>query len=111
MLAALMLSMGITLTFKDFRDCLSKPVPVAVNFVCCYVLMPALAFSIGTLCGLSSALMAGLVLVGSINGGQARGGAKGERRRSIVSQTLLSPPRRRPTCARTSPRATWPCRL
>ena len=34
MLAALMLSMGITLTLKDFQDCLSKPVPVAINFVC-----------------------------------------------------------------------------
>jgi len=71
MLAALMLSMGITLTLKDFQDCLAKPVPVAINFFCCYLLMPALAFAIGSLLGLNSALMAGLVLVGSINGGQA----------------------------------------
>ena len=70
-LAALMLSMGITLTLKDFQDCLSKPIPVAVNFIACYVLMPALAFAISKFLALSPALMAGLVLVGSINGGQA----------------------------------------
>jgi bile acid:Na+ symporter, BASS family len=91
MLAALMLSMGITLTLKDFQDCLSKPVPVAINFVCCYLLMPALAFGIGQLMGLNSALMAGLVLVGSINGGQASNLctyiAKGDVALSVVMTT------------------------
>ncbi len=91
MLAALMLSMGITLTLKDFQDCLTKPVPVAINFLCCYVLMPGLAFAIGTLCGLSAPLMAGLVLVGSINGGQASNLcayiAKGDVALSVVMTT------------------------
>jgi BASS family bile acid:Na+ symporter len=91
MLAALMLSMGITLTLKDFQDCLSKPVPVAINFICCYIMMPALAFAIGSLMGLNSALMAGLVLVGSINGGQASNLctyiAKGDVALSVVMTT------------------------
>lgn len=91
MLAALMLSMGITLTLKDFQDCLTKPVPVAINFLCCYVMMPALAFLIGSLMGLNSALMAGLVLVGSINGGQASNLctyiAKGDVALSVVMTT------------------------
>jgi len=90
-LAMLMLSMGITLTLKDFQDCLSKPIPVAINFLCCYVLMPALAFAIGNMLGLSSALMAGLVLVGSINGGQASNLctyiAKGDVALSVVMTT------------------------
>ncbi len=91
MLAALMLSMGITLTLKDFQDCLTKPVPVAINFLCCYVLMPALALAIGTACQLPGALMAGLVLVGSINGGQASNLcayiAKGDVALSVVMTT------------------------
>lgn len=82
---------GITLTFKDFKDCLSKPVPVAINFVCCYLLMPALAYAIGRFCNLNSALMAGLVLVGSINGGQASNLctyiAKGDVALSVVMTT------------------------
>ena len=43
-----------------------KPVPVAVNFIACYVLMPGLALLIAKFLALSPALMAGLVLVGSI---------------------------------------------
>jgi BASS family bile acid:Na+ symporter len=91
MLAALMLSMGITLTIKDFQDCLTKPVPVALNFICCYLLMPGLAFAIGTAMQLSGPLMAGLVLVGSINGGQASNLctyiAKGDVALSVVMTT------------------------
>ena len=90
-LATLMLSMGITLTLKDFQDCLSKPIPVAINFLACYVLMPALALLIGKFTALSPALMAGLVLVGSINGGQASNLctyiAKGDVALSVVMTT------------------------
>lgn len=70
-LAALMLSMGITLTPKDFADVASEPKSVFMQFTLCYAMMPALAFGLGKLCGLSPALLAGMVLVGSINGGQA----------------------------------------
>mmetsp|Transcript_12084 Transcript_12084/g.20050 ORF Transcript_12084/g.20050 Transcript_12084/m.20050 type:complete len:394 (-) Transcript_12084:94-1275(-) len=70
-LAALMLSMGITLTPKDFVEVASEPKSVLMQFSLCYLMMPALAFFLGKAAGLSPALLAGMVLVGSINGGQA----------------------------------------
>ena len=70
-LAALMLSMGITLTPQDFLDVMKEPVSVAMQFTLCYAMMPALALGLGKMFGLDSAMLAGMVLVGSINGGQA----------------------------------------
>jgi BASS family bile acid:Na+ symporter len=70
-LAALMLSMGITLTPQDFKDVAAKPVPVVMQFSLCYGMMPFLAMFLGKTFGLDAALLAGMVLVGSINGGQA----------------------------------------
>ena len=70
-LGLLMFSMGITLTLKDFQRVLTKPGPVSINFLCCYVLMPLLGLAVGRAFALSPPIVAGLVLVGSINGGQA----------------------------------------
>ncbi|GMH37366.1 hypothetical protein BSKO_05239 [Bryopsis sp. KO-2023] len=70
-LALLMFSMGITLTVDDFKRCATKPAPVAVNFLACYGVMPLLGFVIGKVMGFSDAFVAGLVLVGATNGGQA----------------------------------------
>jgi len=70
-LAILMLSMGITLTPRDFARVLRRPGAIGVGFLGCYALMPLLALLLGHLMGLSPELIAGLVLVGSINGGQA----------------------------------------
>ena len=70
-LAALMLSMGITLTPQDFLDVMQEPVAVLMQFSLCYAMMPALALVLGKAFGLPSSLLAGMVLVGSINGGQA----------------------------------------
>ena len=70
-LAALMLSMGITLTPQDFVDVASNPVPSFMQFSLCYGMMPFLALALGNAVGLSKQLIAGMVLVGSINGGQA----------------------------------------
>jgi predicted Na+-dependent transporter len=70
-LAVLMLSMGITLSPRDFVNVLKRPNAVIVGFLFCYALMPALAYGLGIASGLSPALLAGLVLVGCINGGQA----------------------------------------
>jgi len=70
-LAALMLSMGITLTPQDFLDVMKEPVSVAMQFTLCYAMMPALALGLGKLFKLDTAMLAGMVLVGSINGGQA----------------------------------------
>lgn len=70
-LAALMLSMGITLTPDDFVAVAKEPKSVGVQFTLCYVMMPILALGLGKLFKLDPALLAGMVLVGSINGGQA----------------------------------------
>jgi len=70
-LAALMLSMGITLKPNDFVKVASRPNAVFMQFTLCYVMMPVLALGLGSAFGLSPALLAGMVLVGSINGGQA----------------------------------------
>jgi len=70
-LATLMLSMGITLTLDDFKRVFSKPDVVGIGFLLCYVMMPLTAMVIGNMVGLSGPLLAGLILVGSINGGQA----------------------------------------
>eukprot|EP00537_Pseudo-nitzschia_pungens_P014524 CAMPEP_0172396188 /NCGR_PEP_ID=MMETSP1061-20121228/24247_1 /TAXON_ID=37318 /ORGANISM="Pseudo-nitzschia pungens, Strain cf. pungens" /LENGTH=393 /DNA_ID=CAMNT_0013127991 /DNA_START=70 /DNA_END=1251 /DNA_ORIENTATION=- len=70
-LAALMLSMGITLTPQDFLDVMKEPVSVAMQFTLCYAMMPALALGLGKFFKLDPAMLGGMVLVGSINGGQA----------------------------------------
>ena len=70
-LAALMLSMGITLTPADFVAVASEPSSVIMQFSLCYAMMPGLAFLLGKVFGLEAGLLAGMVLVGSINGGQA----------------------------------------
>lgn len=70
-LAALMLSMGITLTPQDFLDVMKEPVSVAMQFSLCYAMMPTLALALGKFFKLDPAMLAGMVLVGSINGGQA----------------------------------------
>lgn len=70
-LAALMLSMGITLTPADFVKVASRPNAVLMQFSLCYAMMPILALLLGKAFGLEAAIVAGMVLVGSINGGQA----------------------------------------
>jgi len=70
-LAALMLSMGITLTPDDFVAVAKEPKSVGVQFTLCYAMMPILALFLGKAFKLEPALLAGMVLVGSINGGQA----------------------------------------
>lgn len=66
-----MLSMGITLTPDDFTAVAKEPTSVFMQFTLCYVMMPVLALALGNAFGLSPALMGGMVLVGSVNGGQA----------------------------------------
>lgn len=70
-LAALMLSMGITLTPADFVKVSSRPNAVFMQFSLCYAMMPILALGLGKAFALDPAIIAGMVLVGSINGGQA----------------------------------------
>jgi len=66
-----MLFMGITLTVTDLKRVLNRPVPVSLQFALCFTACPALALLISKLFGLSQPMLAGMVLVGAINGGQA----------------------------------------
>ncbi|WOH06073.1 hypothetical protein DCAR_0625496 [Daucus carota subsp. sativus] len=70
-LGFLMLSMGLTLTFDDFRRCLRNPWTVGVGFLAQYFIKPLLGFAIATALKLSAPLATGLILVSCCPGGQA----------------------------------------
>uniref|UniRef100_A0A5B7AUB5 Uncharacterized protein n=1 Tax=Davidia involucrata TaxID=16924 RepID=A0A5B7AUB5_DAVIN len=70
-LGFLMLSMGLTLTFEDFRRCLRNPWTVGVGFLAQYLIKPMLGFFIATTLKLSAPLATGLILVSCCPGGQA----------------------------------------
>ncbi|KAG0572939.1 hypothetical protein KC19_VG136000 [Ceratodon purpureus] len=70
-LGFLMLSMGLTLTFDDFRRCLRNPWTVGVGFVAQYLVKPVLGFAIAHALKLSAPLATGLILVSCCPGGQA----------------------------------------
>ena len=93
-LGALMLSMGITLTPNDFTRVGKQPGAVILGFALCYILCPALGFALGKAFNLPVDLVAGLVLVGSINGGQASNLctyiAKGDVALSVLMTTVTT---------------------
>ncbi|KAJ0091543.1 hypothetical protein Patl1_13167 [Pistacia atlantica] len=70
-LGFLMLSMGLTLTFEDFRRCLRNPWTVGVGFLAQYLIKPMLGFVIALSLKLSAPLATGLILVSCCPGGQA----------------------------------------
>jgi BASS family bile acid:Na+ symporter len=67
---------------------------VIVGFLGCYVLMPLLAMAFGYAFSLPKALIAGLILVGCINGGQASNLctyiAKGDVALSVLMTTVTT---------------------
>lgn len=89
-----MLSMGITLTPDDFVRVGKQPGAVIIGFFLCYVLCPLLGLGLGKAFGLPLDLVAGLVLVGSINGGQASNLctyiAKGDVALSVLMTTVTT---------------------
>merc|ERR1719235_1352749 len=94
LLGILMLSMGITLSLDDFRRVAQKPGVMGVGFAGCYIFMPLLALGLSRVLNLSPALTAGMVLVGSINGGQASNLctyiAKGDVALSVMMTTVTT---------------------
>ncbi|KAL5065002.1 hypothetical protein RYX36_026739 [Vicia faba] len=70
-LGFLMLSMGLTLTFDDFKRCLRNPWTVGVGFLAQYFVKPLLGFVIAMSLKLSAPLATGLILVSCCPGGQA----------------------------------------
>ena len=93
-LSVLMLSMGITLTPDDFTRVFNQPGTVFWGFLLCYVLCPLLGLGLGKAFRLPMDLVAGLVLVGSINGGQASNLctyiAKGDVALSVLMTTVTT---------------------
>lgn len=94
LLGMLMLSMGITLTIDDFKRVLTRPGVMLTGFAGCYGFMPLLALGLSKAFGLTPALTAGMVLVGSINGGQASNLctyiAKGDVALSVMMTTVTT---------------------
>ncbi|OHV07765.1 bile acid:sodium symporter family protein [Kushneria phosphatilytica] len=71
LLALIMFTMGLTLSRADFVGVLRSPRAIVIGVVLQYALMPAAAFLISMLLGLSPALTIGMVLVGATSGGTA----------------------------------------
>lgn len=69
MMMIIMLGMGASLTFKDFRIALRKPQGIGVGLACQYGLMPLLAFGLAQALDLPPAYAVGLILMGCMPGG------------------------------------------
>ena len=69
MMMVIMLGMGASLTFKDFRIAFKKPKGILIGMVCQYGIMPFLAYTLAVLLGLTPALAIGLILMGCMPGG------------------------------------------
>jgi BASS family bile acid:Na+ symporter len=70
-LAVIMLGMGITLSFDDFRRVATMPRAVFVGFAAQYTIMPLLGWGVATLLQLEKEYAVGLILVGCCPGGTA----------------------------------------
>lgn len=70
-LGFLMLAMGLTLTFNDFRECLKRPGPILLGYFGQYGVKPMLGYVISKALQLPDALAVGLILVSCCPGGQA----------------------------------------
>ena len=71
LLGIVMFAMGMTLGIEDFKRVLKSPRVIGLGLLLQYGLMPLLAFIIGLILALPTALMAGLILLGSCPGGTA----------------------------------------
>jgi len=69
MMMLIMLGMGASLTFKDFRIAFKKPKGILVGLLCQYGIMPFLGYTLAVMLGLPPALAIGLILMGSMPGG------------------------------------------
>jgi BASS family bile acid:Na+ symporter len=69
MMMLIMLGMGASLTFKDFRIAFRKPQGILVGLLCQYGIMPFLGYLLAVLLGLPPPLAIGLILMGCMPGG------------------------------------------
>ncbi len=70
-LAVIMLGMGMTLAFQDFKRVLRMPATVAAGLVAQYLIMPLLGWSVARLLQLPTPYAVGLILVSCCPGGTA----------------------------------------
>lgn len=68
-LGIIMLSMGMTLTTKDFRILAQRPLDIFIGACAQYTLMPLIAFTLSKILHLNSGIAVGLILVGCCPGG------------------------------------------
>ena len=68
-LGLIMLSMGMSLTSKDFEILAKRPLDILIGCFAQYTVMPLLAFSISRLLNLPDEIAIGLILVGCCPGG------------------------------------------
>jgi len=71
LMGLLMYSVGVTTGPSDFKGGHRWLRPLCINFVMCFVLMPGLALALAWAIGASREQLAGMVLLASVNGGQA----------------------------------------
>jgi len=69
MMVVIMLGMGASLTFKDFRIALRHPQAIGIGFASQYLFMPLIAFLLAQAFNLSGPQTIGLVLMGCVPGG------------------------------------------
>jgi BASS family bile acid:Na+ symporter len=69
MMIVIMLGMGASLTFKDFRIAFRKPQGILIGLLCQYAVMPLLGYLLAVSLGLPPPLAIGLILMGCMPGG------------------------------------------
>ena len=69
LLMIVMFGMGLTMKAEDFAVVFARPKDVVIGCLAQYLIMPALAFGLGTIFGLNDGLLVGVVLVGTCPGG------------------------------------------
>lgn len=70
-LGLIMLGMGLTLSWEDFRRVGRTPRPVALGFLAQYLIMPGLGWTLAQLLALPAPFAVGLILVSCCPGGTA----------------------------------------
>lgn len=71
LLTLIMLAMGVTLSFADFKRVFTRPAPVIAGIALHYLVMPLAAWVIAKALRMPPDLTAGMVLVGSVASGTA----------------------------------------
>ena len=84
-----MLGMGLTLSFKDFKDVLKTPVAIGIGVGAQFIIMPILGFSLAKGFDLEKDLAVGLILVSCCPGGTASNVIAFLSRANTVSYTHL----------------------